>query len=230
MLFPWQVAHQVRFCSTCEADELRLYWQVFIAWSDSDKVVPWCTVLQELSLQDNSLQKIPDLSRFASLRRLELSYNKLRDTGVLQSVHPVGFEELYVANNLLTHLQVCPPGVARMKCSQTPFMLSRSTKAKLSQRWAVLGGPEDMVPMQQHERTCVDVRIDTPMYALRSSHMREAGVLCRLLRTCTRLCRRAADTCADMGRGSGVKKPEISGTEVLGKQMRAGWKGRSTTK
>eukprot|EP00884_Botryococcus_braunii_P022648 jgi/Botrbrau1/9067/Bobra.0376s0037.1 len=62
-------------------------------------------VLRELSLQDNCLRAIPDLSKFAQLRRLEISYNEIQSLEGVQVLNPDAFEDLYAANNLITQLQ-----------------------------------------------------------------------------------------------------------------------------
>jgi len=82
------------------------------------------TGLQQLIFHDNHLNQIPSLGSFASLARLELSYNEFRSLQPLEELASVPLVELFAANNKITscdglaslsQLQVLELGSNRIK-------------------------------------------------------------------------------------------------------------------
>lgn len=68
------------------------------AWSNSA-----CKgALEDLEFRDNHLTTIPTLEGFTSLRRLECSYNQIRNLLPLAALTSAPLEELYVASNKVT--------------------------------------------------------------------------------------------------------------------------------
>ncbi|PNH06744.1 Protein phosphatase 1 regulatory subunit pprA [Tetrabaena socialis] len=58
--------------------------------------------LEDLEFRDNHLSNIPDLNGFTKLRRLECSYNQIRNLIPLSDLDSPALEELYVASNKVT--------------------------------------------------------------------------------------------------------------------------------
>ncbi|KAG2490401.1 hypothetical protein HYH03_011201 [Edaphochlamys debaryana] len=68
------------------------------AWSGSS-----CKgALEDLEFRDNHLSNIPSLKGFTELRRLECSYNQIRNLLPLADLDSTRLEELYVASNKVT--------------------------------------------------------------------------------------------------------------------------------